>query len=400
MNADPQPGGPAAGEASRLDAVRSRPSLFRRLIGTAEDLGGDAPIATPPDLELELAERLDTVLGIAERLAASHDRQALFRTIVDETRRALRVDYVTIRVIEDDRLVVAAWAGLSDAVARCTADLRGRRQLVGRGAPHRTDRRVGGRPGRGLAPGPGPVRRYRRVRRGPGRAAPAWRPGDRRALGRDPRTARLDRRGYRLPHDARDPRGDRAHERGAVRADRSPGRAAGRPPGRIGPALAGVDRRGVGRTVVEETRQIIDYHNARVYLSSRRDVVPIAFEGRVGAYERVDFGLLRDSSARGSRVGSPSTASRCSSTTRTATRAARPSRAPTTSTSRCSSCRCATTRRRSASSRSRSSAWTVRRRRPAPARDPRRPGRHRGRVGAAADPHARISPASSAACST
>ncbi len=45
-------------------------------------------------LESELAERLDSVLGIAERLAASHDRQELFRTIVDETKRALRVDYV------------------------------------------------------------------------------------------------------------------------------------------------------------------------------------------------------------------------------------------------------------------------------------------------------------------
>ena len=37
---------------------------------------------------------------------------------MDETRRALRVDYVTIRIVEEDRLVVAAWAGLSDKVAR------------------------------------------------------------------------------------------------------------------------------------------------------------------------------------------------------------------------------------------------------------------------------------------
>ena len=49
------------------------------------------------------------------------------------------------------------------------------------------------------------------------------------------------------------------------------------------------------------------------------------------------------SSARASPAGSPSTASRSSSTTRTATRAARRSPGPTTSTSRCSSCRCATT---------------------------------------------------------
>jgi GAF domain-containing protein len=51
---------------------------------------------------------------------------------------------------------------------------------------------------------------------------------------------------------------------------------------------------GVGRTVVEETRRIIDYHNARVYLlEPPDDVVPIAFAGTVGAYEQVDFSLLR-----------------------------------------------------------------------------------------------------------
>ncbi|HSL77949.1 MAG TPA: diguanylate cyclase, partial [Candidatus Limnocylindrales bacterium] len=50
----------------------------------------------------------------------------------------------------------------------------------------------------------------------------------------------------------------------------------------------------VGRAVVEETRRIIDYHNARVYLLEPPDlVVPIAFEGRVGAYNEVDLDLLR-----------------------------------------------------------------------------------------------------------
>ena len=50
----------------------------------------------------------------------------------------------------------------------------------------------------------------------------------------------------------------------------------------------------VGRAIVEETRQIIDYHNARVYqLEPGGVVAPIAFEGRVGAYEQVDFALLR-----------------------------------------------------------------------------------------------------------
>ena len=50
----------------------------------------------------------------------------------------------------------------------------------------------------------------------------------------------------------------------------------------------------VGRAIVEEVGQIIDYHNCRVYvLEEPDDVVPIAFEGRVGAYDDVDFELLR-----------------------------------------------------------------------------------------------------------
>jgi diguanylate cyclase (GGDEF)-like protein len=50
----------------------------------------------------------------------------------------------------------------------------------------------------------------------------------------------------------------------------------------------------IGRAVVEETRHVIDYHNARVYLLEAGAVlVPIAFEGRVGAYEQVDLAILR-----------------------------------------------------------------------------------------------------------
>ncbi|HEY7130921.1 MAG TPA: diguanylate cyclase [Candidatus Limnocylindrales bacterium] len=53
-------------------------------------------------------------------------------------------------------------------------------------------------------------------------------------------------------------------------------------------------REAVGRAVVEETGRIIDYHNARVYvLEPPGELVPIAFEGRVGAYDQVDLDLLR-----------------------------------------------------------------------------------------------------------
>ena len=57
---------------------------------------------------------------------------------------------------------------------------------------------------------------------------------------------------------------------------------------------ASLSREEVGRAVVEETRRVIDYHNARVYLlDPPDDLVPIAFEGRVGAYEKVDLDILR-----------------------------------------------------------------------------------------------------------
>jgi diguanylate cyclase (GGDEF)-like protein len=50
----------------------------------------------------------------------------------------------------------------------------------------------------------------------------------------------------------------------------------------------------VGRAVVEETRRVIDYHNARVYLlEDGNALVPIAFEGRIGVYDQVDLAILR-----------------------------------------------------------------------------------------------------------
>jgi diguanylate cyclase (GGDEF)-like protein len=57
---------------------------------------------------------------------------------------------------------------------------------------------------------------------------------------------------------------------------------------------ASLTRRDVAQAVVEETRRVIDYHNARVYvLAPPDDLVAIAFEGRVGAYEKVDLEILR-----------------------------------------------------------------------------------------------------------
>ncbi len=55
----------------------------------------------------------------------------------------------------------------------------------------------------------------------------------------------------------------------------------------------GVEPGDVGLAVVEEIRRVIPYHNARAYLLDGEDLVPVAFEGRFGAYEKVDVEILR-----------------------------------------------------------------------------------------------------------
>jgi len=55
----------------------------------------------------------------------------------------------------------------------------------------------------------------------------------------------------------------------------------------------GIEPGDVGLAVVEEIRRVIPYHNARVYLAEGEDLVPVAFEGRFGAYEQVDVDILR-----------------------------------------------------------------------------------------------------------
>jgi diguanylate cyclase (GGDEF)-like protein len=55
----------------------------------------------------------------------------------------------------------------------------------------------------------------------------------------------------------------------------------------------GIEPNNVGLAVVEEIRRVIPYHNARVYLIEGDSLVPVAFEGRFGAYEKVDVDILR-----------------------------------------------------------------------------------------------------------
>jgi diguanylate cyclase (GGDEF)-like protein len=245
-----------------------------------------------PSLEAELAKRLDSVLGIAGRLAASHDREALLRMIVDETKRTLRVDSTTIRILRGGHLEVTAWAGMSDEVAH---RLPAFRQDEGwPGEVIRTGRvldwaDVNSVEGRGFELYAGvydfvglliaPLIHHDRVigalsavtqqRR-------AWTSADVAFINTLATHAAIALSNAELFEQTE----TRAAQLEMLQA-----------------ASARMSRAGsveqVGRTVVEETRRIIDYHNARVYLIEPPDqVVPIAFEGAVGAYERVDMTLL------------------------------------------------------------------------------------------------------------
>ncbi len=291
-NDEREPGVP--GSASSATPAGG-PSLFRGLLRHAGEPFAAEPV-TPTSvarpLEVELAERLDSVLGIAERLAESHDRQELFRTIVDETMRALRADSTTIRILRDDRLEVAAWAGIGDEVA-ATLPVFGRDEGWA-GEVLRSGRVVAREDVRGVRKHG--YDRYDGVLEFAGElVAPlihhdrvigslaavtfeprAWTDGDIAFITTLATHAAIALTNAELFEQTE----ARAAQLGVLQA-----------------ASARLSRagtiEGIGRTVVEETRRIIDYHNARVYVLEAEDVVPIAFEGIVGAYEQVDFELLR-----------------------------------------------------------------------------------------------------------
>ena len=242
----------------------------------------------------DLSIQLDTVLEIAGRLASSHDRSELFRLIVDETKRGLRADAVTIRVLrDDDRLELAAWTGITDAAAARLPVFRRDEGWIGQvletGRPIAlTDARKGGLRG---------FDRYAGVLEFAGDLVTPLTHHDRvigalAAVTAEPRIwTQRDLSFIKMlaTHASIAIVNAELFEQTEARAAQL---------GVLQAASARMSRattiKQVGRALVEETRGIIDYHNARVYLiEPPDDVVPIAFEGRVGAYERVDFALLR-----------------------------------------------------------------------------------------------------------
>jgi diguanylate cyclase (GGDEF)-like protein len=292
----------------------AKPSLFRRWLGASSQVEPSATdeasipvtwtgaavapdpsfaVIAAPDTSAELAAHLDTVLGIAERLARTHDRGELLRLIVEDTKRALHVDYVTIRILEGDHLAVAACAGLPEGLASRLPAFRRDEGWIGEvlrtGRPMALeDARQGGLPG---------FERYANVVEFAGQLVAPLLHHDRvigalSAVTTEPRawterdlafvTTVATHASIALVNaELLEETHARAAQLGVLQA-----------------ASARMSRANsveqVGRAIVEETRGIIDYHNARVYLiEPPDDVVPIAFEGRVGAYEKVDMELLR-----------------------------------------------------------------------------------------------------------
>lgn len=277
------------------------PGLLRRAASWL--VGADVvshPSGTPGHRrEAVLAGRLETLLSIAERLTRTLDRQEIFRTIVDEASRALAVDAATIRLVNGDALELVASAGMTeDDVAQLPAFRRdegwfaeiarsGRPMAIEdvRAAPTAAfDRYTGA-----IAIGADlivPLFQRDRIIGALSCASAqprSWSPDDLEFV------SALAAHASIALHNAE------LAERTEARARRLAVLEA---------ASSRINRartiEAVGRAIVEETRRVIDYHNARVYvLEQPRALVPIAFEGRVGEYEKVDMELLRTTLGHG-----------------------------------------------------------------------------------------------------
>ena len=273
-------------------------SIFRRIVGQErasatsalpEPLAAQVPplpraVDPAPGLAAaELADRLDTVLGIVGRLAASHDRNELVLMIVDEAIRVLHADATVLQILREDRLEVAAWAGIPDDVARSLPVYRRDQgwpaEVIRTGHvmayPDLTDD-LGG-PESVMSPGD--LATFQIVGR---LAAPLSHGG--RVIGT--LTALTQERRAWTSGDVAFLSTLATHASIALaNADlfeQTVARAAQlevlqTASARLSRATS-VDE--IGRTIVEETHGIIDYHNARVYLVEAPDhVVPMRYDG-------------------------------------------------------------------------------------------------------------------------
>jgi diguanylate cyclase (GGDEF)-like protein len=248
--------------------------------------------------EATLNDRIESVLGIAQRLTTSLDRDEVFRLIVSEMNRAVATDATTIRIRRGDALELVAWAGLTDEVAGqlpCLTTTEDWFQEVDRNRRpwYRNDVAAD----RQSEPGRVRYERYDPVVQ---IAAELVVPllQDDRVIG--VMSAVSFKRRTWTAGDIEFAEAVATHASIAIHNADLFGEAQVRA-GQLAVLQAASARmsrqntiESVGRAIVEEIRQIIDYHNCRVYmLEETAELVPIAFEGIVGAYEKVDFELLR-----------------------------------------------------------------------------------------------------------
>ncbi|HEU0237156.1 MAG TPA: GAF domain-containing protein [Candidatus Limnocylindrales bacterium] len=271
-----------------------------RLLGAAADAragaAADTRVEAPDDVH---GARLHALLEIARRLTETLDRREIFRLIVDETNRALRADGTVIRLLHGDDLALTAWAGISDETASRMP--RFRRDEGWFAEVLRTERPLV-RDDLGTDPIPGFERYDGIIDFAAIVVVPLIHRG--RIIGALSSVSREPRRWTPSEIEFVTALGNHASiaihnaELFAETESRAEQLAV------LQAAAARMSRastvESVGRAVVEETRRILDYHNARVYVIEPPDqVVPIAFEGRVGAYEMVDFDLLRTTFGKG-----------------------------------------------------------------------------------------------------
>ncbi|HLY15503.1 MAG TPA: diguanylate cyclase [Candidatus Limnocylindrales bacterium] len=248
--------------------------------------------------EARLNDRIESVLGIAQRLTTSLDRTEVFRLIVSEMNRAVATDATTIRIRRGEALELVAWAGLPDDVAGALPALTtGEDWFQEIDHSRRPWYRDDVAADRGTEPGRVRYERYDPVVQIASELVVPLLQDDRvigvmSAVSFEPRTWTAG--------DIEFAEAVATHASIAIHNADLFGEAQVRA-GQLAVLQAASARmsrqntiESVGRAIVEEIRQIIDYHNCRVYmLEDSAELLPIAFEGVVGAYEKVDFELLR-----------------------------------------------------------------------------------------------------------
>jgi diguanylate cyclase (GGDEF)-like protein len=292
------PGMASPSRSDDLFPVRLPHEERRGLIGRVRHvLSGGRPDRI--DRESALADRLDVLLEVAGRLTRPLERGEILLTIVEEANRALRADGSTIRMIAGDRVELAAWAGISDEVAASLPSL---------------DRDEGwfaelARTARPLAIDD----IHSSAMESLGRNDPSLRFAACLAvpLLQQDRVigalvcVTLERRAW-TADDLEFATTLAMHASIALQTadlfEETVSRA--RQLAVLQSAAARMNRaksvEAVGRSIVEETRRVLDYHSARVHvLEAPADLVAIAFEGGLGASDNVDIERFRTQVGRG-----------------------------------------------------------------------------------------------------